>query len=59
MVLPLGIDAVVSNDWNLPAHNEQLLDIVSAGACIVIPAWTAVQTGRAALKIASGLFHCP
>lgn len=44
MLLPLEVDSVVSNSLNIPEHRKQLLDIVSAKACIVIPAWRLAQT---------------
>lgn len=43
MLLPLEVDSLVSKSLNTPEHSKQLLDIVSAKACIVIPAWHLAQ----------------
>lgn len=39
MVLPLEVNSLVSNSLNIHAHNQQLLELTSAGTAIVIPAW--------------------
>ena len=39
MVLPLDVDSLVSNSLNTRSHNQQLLQLASAGTAIVIPAW--------------------
>lgn len=45
MLLPLHqVDSLVSSSLNMPEHSQQLLDIASAKACIVIPAWRLAQT---------------
>lgn len=63
MVLPLEVDSLLSNGWNTPMHNKQLLDMVSNNTCIVVPAWTPVhhhgtnlgQAATLSLKLASGM----
>ena len=50
----MQVDSLLSNGWNTPMHNKQLLEMVTAGACIVIPAWEATMPGTDA-KQAEGL----
>ncbi len=39
MVLPLDVDFLVSSGLSVPEHNQQLLEMMTGGAAIVIPAW--------------------
>ena len=39
MVLPVDIDFLVSSSLSMPEHNQQLLEMITSGAAIVIPAW--------------------
>ncbi len=39
MVLPLDVNFLVSSSLSVPEHNQQLLDMMTNGAAIVIPAW--------------------
>lgn len=53
MVLPLDVDLLVSNSLNLHSHNQQLLEMVSAGTAVVVPAWEATTGGAAGQQIAT------
>lgn len=45
MVLPLDVDSLVSSSLNMHSHNQQLLELTSAGTAIVIPAWEPTVPG--------------
>ena len=57
MVLPMQVDSLLSNGWNTPMHNKQLLEMVTAGACMVIPAWEATVSGTDAKQAESLSFQ--
>lgn len=71
MVLPLEVNSLVSNSLNIHAHNQQLLELTSAGTAIVIPAWetsiprvdgqqivTDIVQGKSTELACLRLFHC-
>ena len=39
MVLPLDVNFLVSSSLSVPEHNQQLLEMITGGAAIVVPAW--------------------
>ncbi|KAL0022572.1 hypothetical protein WJX77_004978 [Trebouxia sp. C0004] len=39
MVLPLDVNFLVSSRLSLPEHNQQLLEMITGGGAVVIPAW--------------------
>ncbi len=39
MVLPLDVNFLVSSSLSVPEHNQQLLEMITGGAAVVIPAW--------------------
>lgn len=57
MLLPIEVNSLISNSWNVPVHNKQLLSMVSAGACIVVPVWAPVITSTEAEQPASLAFQ--
>ena len=61
MVLPLDVNFLVSNSLNMHDHNQQLLEMASAGTAIVIPAWETtvpeVAGQQSATDIVQGKCH--
>ena len=63
MVMPLEVDSLLSNGWNMRMHNKQLLDMTATGTCIAVPAWTPakhhvtgpVQAAALSLSLATGM----
>ena len=59
LVMPIDVHSLVSNSLSVPEHNQQLLDMASAGAAIVISAWElaagANASQQAAIYIVSGI----
>lgn len=55
MVLPLDVDSLVSSSLNMRAHNQQLLELTSAGTAIVIPAWETNVPGIDGQQIVTGI----
>ena len=57
MVLPLAVDSLVSNSLNKHGHNQQLLELTSAGTAIVIPAWETTIPGIGGQQIATDIMQ--
>lgn len=55
MVLPLDVNFLVSNSLNMHSHNQQLLEMASAGTAIVIPAWETTVPRTTGRQIATDL----
>lgn len=59
LVLPLDVSFLVSNTLTVPEHNQQLLEMASAGAAIVVTAWEPAAVGdagqQAAVDFISGI----
>ncbi len=59
LVLPVDVNFLVSNSLDVPEHNQQLLEMVSAGAAVVIPAWEPTAVGdagqQAAIDLVTGM----
>lgn len=55
MVLPLDVTFLVSNSLNMHSHNQQLLEMASAGTAIVIPAWETTVPRTTGRQIATDL----
>lgn len=53
MVLPLDVSHLVVSSLSVPEHNQQLLEIITGGAAIVIPAWEPTAGGEAGQQAAT------
>lgn len=53
MVLPLDVDILVSSSLSMSEHNQQLLEMMTSGAAIVIPAWEPTALAEAGQQAAT------
>ncbi len=53
MVLPLDVNFLVSSSLSMPEHNQQLLEMITSGAAIVIPAWDPTASAEAGQQAAT------